>query len=586
MSKRWVFKPADNDAAVAELTAQLGIHPVLCRLLVQRGITTFEEAKNFFRPNLDQLHNPYLMKDMDKAVERVNAAIAAKERIMVYGDYDVDGTTAVSLMYLFLRSLFANVDFYIPDRYLEGYGVSFAGIDYAKQTGCTLIIALDCGIKAMDKVKYAKEQGIEFIICDHHRPSDELPDAVAVLDPKRNDCNYPYKELTGCGIGFKLAQGIAQNNSIPFSELEQYLDLVAISTAADIVELKGENRILMHFGLKRLNSNPRHGIKAISKVGKIENKILDVNDIVFVIAPRINAAGRIESGKQAVELLISKDVERAGFHGDEIDEKNNTRKELDAITTEQALTMIEQNMDFVNRRSTVVFNPEWHKGVIGIVASRLTDKYYRPTIVLTQTNGHIAGSARSVKDFDIYNAIEACSDLLDQFGGHTYAAGLTMKIENVDAFIEKFERIVAETIEVNSLTKEIEVDAILDFHDITPKFYRILKQFAPFGPGNMAPNFRTNQVTDNGYGRVVGNNHLKISLYQDGVSKLKLDGIGFQLGDHFAHVNKRLPFHIIYHIDENYFNNKTTLQLNIKDIKTELPPSEVIPDTAQHIKVD
>ncbi|MBL0050756.1 MAG: single-stranded-DNA-specific exonuclease RecJ [Bacteroidetes bacterium] len=565
--KRWVSFPNLNHSIIDSLHEELKIHPVLCSLLVQRGITNFEEARNFFRPSLEMLHDPFLMKDMDIAVERINTAIAAKEKIMVYGDYDVDGTTAVSLMYLFLRSLFANVEFYIPNRYSEGYGVSITGIDVAKQNGCTLIIALDCGIKAMEKVDYANSLGIDFIICDHHRPSATLPAAVAVLDPKRNDCEYPYKELTGCGIGFKLAQAIAQNNNIPFSDLDQYLDLVAISIAADIVEILGENRILMHYGLKRLNQNPRQGLKAIMHVGNIDKKQLDVSDIVFVIAPRINAAGRIESGNQAVELLTAKDVERAIFHGGEIDEKNTTRKELDQNITEHAFQMIESDPDFVNRKSTVVFHTEWHKGVIGIVASRLSDRYYRPTIVLTLTNGHVAGSARSVKDFDIYNAIESCSDLLDQFGGHMYAAGLTMKEENVPAFIEKFEKIVAQTIETNSLTKEITVDAVLDLKEITPKFYKILKQFSPFGPGNMAPVFQTNNLVDSGYGRVVGNNHLKLSLTQDGPVKYTFDAIAFQLGEHIGTLEKKVPLDVVYHIDENHFNGKTTLQLNVKDIR-------------------
>lgn len=570
MSNRWVLKPNNDEDTVQALQQQLKIHLVLCRLLVQRGICTYDEAKNFFRPSLEQLYDPYLMKDMDVAVERINRALAAKEKILVYGDYDVDGTTAVSLLYLFLKSLFGSVEFYIPDRYHEGYGISFKGIDYANENGFSLIIALDCGIKAHDKVDYANTLGIDFIICDHHRPSADLPAALAVLDPKRTDCDYPYKELTGCGVGFKLVQGIAQNNNIPFTELEHYLDLVAISIAADIVEIKGENRIMTFFGLKRINSNPRCGIKAIMDLAKISRDIT-VSDIVFLIAPRINAAGRIVSGKRAVELLIAKDDDAARFKGDEINGHNTFRKELDSNITEQALQQIENDLLFHTRKSTVVFSPDWHKGVIGIVASRLTDKYYRPTVVMTQTNGYVSGSARSVKDFDIYNAIEACADLLDQFGGHMYAAGLTMKSENVDAFKEKFESIVCATIEERMLTKEIEIDAELDLKDITHSFYRILKQFAPFGPGNMNPVFQTKSVRDSGYSRVVGNNHLKLSLLHPGASYV-YDAIGFQLGELHHVIEGRQPFDICYHIEENNFNNKTNLQLNIKSLITEPKP--------------
>lgn len=566
MSKRWVLKTNYDEGVVNSLQEELKIHPVLCKLLAQRGVQTFDQARDFFRPSLDHLHDPFLMKDMDVAVERVNKALSNKERILVYGDYDVDGTTAVSVMYLFLKSLFADTAFYIPDRYHEGYGVSFKGVDYAKANGFTLIIALDCGIKAHDKVDYANTLGIDFIICDHHRPSAELPAAHAILDPKRSDCTYPYNELTGCGVGFKLAQGIAQNNGIPFSALEQYLDLVAISIAADIVEIRGENRVLTHFGLKQINSNPRHGIKVIIELSKVSRE-LTVSDVVFVIAPRINAAGRIESGNQAVELLISKDVDAARFKGDEINEHNTFRKELDSTITEEALLQIENDKTFLTRKSTVVYHPDWHKGVIGIVASRLTDKYYRPTVVMTNTNGYISGSARSVKDFDIYNAIESCADLLDQFGGHMYAAGLTMKTENVDAFMEKFESIVSTTILEKSLTKEIEIDAEIELKDINDSFYKILKQFAPFGPGNMNPMFQTTGVRDSGYSRIVGNNHLKLSILQPGTSYV-YDAIGFQLGEHYAAISNRQPFDICYHIEENNYNNKTNLQLNIKDLKT------------------
>ena len=564
MTHRWELKKNYDEQAVQLLQEQLKVHPVICKLLVQRGIKTFEEARNFFRPSLDQLHDPFLMQDMEKAVNRINEAIARKEKILIYGDYDVDGTTAVSVMYLFLKSLFANAEYYIPDRYTEGYGLSFKGVEYAHDNGFGLIISLDCGIKGHDKIAKANEYGIDFIICDHHRPSHELPAAFAILDPKRNDCNYPYKELTGCGVGFKLVQAIAQNNNIPFSQLEQYLDLVAVSIAADIVEIKGENRVLAYFGIKRLNTAPRPGIKAIIELSKV-SRDLTVSDVVFMIAPRINAAGRIESGHRAVELLISKDADSARFKGDEINGHNISRKELDTTITEQALLQIENDDSFSIRKSTVVYHPEWHKGVIGIVASRLTDRYYRPTVVMTQTNGHVSGSARSVKDFDIYNAIEACADLLDQFGGHMYAAGLTMKAENVEAFKEKFESIVSTTIEERMLVKEIEIDDELALSDITPSFFKLLKQFAPFGPGNMNPVFLTRNVRDSGYSRVVGNNHLKLSILQPGTNYV-YDAIGFQLGNFYPAVATRKPFNVCYHIDENNFNNKTTLQLNIKDI--------------------
>lgn len=568
MSKRWSLNNDYDENIANTLQEELKINPVLCKLLTQRGINSYQEAHDFFRPSLTHLHDPFLMKDMDVAVDRINRAILAKEKILVYGDYDVDGTTAVSVVYLFLKSLFDNVDFYIPDRYHEGYGVSFKGVEFANDNGFTLIIALDCGIKAHDKVDKANAYGIDFIICDHHRPSAELPAALAILDPKRLDCHYPYDELSGCGVGFKLIQGIAQNNNIPFTELEQYLDLVAISIAADIVDMRGENRVLAYYGLKLINSNPRHGIKAIMELSKVSRE-LTISDIVFVIAPRINAAGRIESGNRAVELLIAKDVDAAKFKGDEINDHNTYRKELDTEITEQALLQIENDESFINRKSTVVYSDSWHKGVIGIVASRLTDKYYRPTVVMTQTNGHVAGSARSVKDFDVYNAIESCADLLDQFGGHMYAAGLTMKVENVTAFIEKFEAVVSATIEDRMLTRELMIDAELELKDVTDSFYKILKQFAPFGPGNMNPVFVTYNVYDSSYSRVVGNNHLKLSLVQEN-NKLVYDGIAFQMGQFYQAIAEKKPFHICYHIDVNNYNNKTTLQLNIKDIKLEI----------------
>jgi len=570
MEKRWVLIPKGNSETIQKLSEELNIHPILSQLLVQRGINTFEEAKNFFRPSLSDLHDPFLMKDMDKAVERISNAILNKQKILVYGDYDVDGTTAVSLVYTFLHNQYVNVSYYIPDRYKEGYGISIQGIDYAKENNYDLIIALDCGIKSVDKIDYANTLGIDFIICDHHRPGSTLPAAVAVLDPKRTDCDYPYKELSGCGVGFKLIQAISQQKGISFSDLEQYLDLVAVSIAADIVPITGENRILAFHGLNFLKLNHRPGFKAILDLSNFKKDEITVNDVVFLIAPRINAAGRIESGNSAVELLVSKNDNVAGLLGDGINEHNLKRKDLDASITEHALQLIEESEDHKYRKSTVLYNSAWHKGVIGIVASRLTEKFYRPTIVLTKSNDEnkmVSGSARSVKDFDVYNAIESCSDLLEQFGGHMYAAGLTMKEENVQAFIERFEEVVATTIEDRMLIREVEMDAELNLMDITPKFFNVLKQFAPFGPGNMSPIFKSTSVRDNGRGKVVGNNHLKLSLVQHDDYQLTIDGIAFQLGHHHNQVEQKDVFDIVYHIEENNYNNRTTLQLNIKDLK-------------------
>jgi single-stranded-DNA-specific exonuclease len=569
MKKNWVVKPPSDKTLVENLSQQLNINKVLASLLVQRGITTFDEAKTFFRPQLTMLHDPFLMKDMDKAINRIDTAIGNKEKILIYGDYDVDGTTAVSLVYLFFKERYPTVSFYIPDRNTEGYGVSTKGIDFAKENGITLIIALDCGIKSIDKVDYSNTLDIDFIICDHHRPGDELPKAIAVLDPKRTDCNYPFKELSGCGIGFKLVQGYVQKHNLDFKILEQYLDLVAVSIAADIVPIMGENRILTYYGLKRINTKPRAGIKAIIEVSGYK-KELTVSDVVFTIAPRINAAGRIESGNQAVELLISDCADAAKFKGDGINQQNITRKSLDQSITEQALELIAQDKKFHNRKSTVLYGPEWHKGVIGIVASRIMSEwYYRPTIILTGNNGRVNGSARSVKDFDIYNAIESCSDLLEQFGGHMYAAGLTLKPENVEAFRERFEEVVANSIEDRMLVREIEIDAEIKLSDINQKFYNVLKQFAPFGPGNMAPVFKTENVSDTGYSRLVGSKtprHLKLTLKEIG-NQIQLDGIAFQLGERLDEIQNNAAFNICYHIEENSFRDETKLQLNIKDLQ-------------------
>lgn len=578
--KRWALKPDGDPQIVAALASQLNISKTLATLLVRRNITSFDQARLFFRPSVTDLHDPFLMKDMDKAIDRLDQAIANNEKIMIYGDYDVDGTTAVALVYSFLKKFYEHVDFYLPDRYKEGYGISTAGVEYAALNDIKLIIALDCGIKSIDKVSDAKLLGVDFIICDHHRPGETLPDASAVLDPKRADCTYPFDELSGCGIGFKLISAYAQRHELPFKELEEYLDLVAISTAADIVPLIGENRVLVHFGLKQLNYKTRLGIKAILEMEnvplfldvqeddrKIPHYNLTVSDMVFIIGPRINAAGRIHDARHAVELLISDNTAIANANSQRIKEHNTERKSLDVKITQEAFDMIQADPEFSRKRSTVLFNDTWHKGVIGIVASRLTEKYYRPTIILTESNGMATGSARSVKDFDVYNAIESCSDLLEQFGGHMYAAGLTMKIENIPAFKERFEEFVSSTIEEHMLTQEIEIDSMLKLSEITLPFFNILKQFAPFGPGNMNPVFRSDNVRDSGLSRIVGNNHLKLNLAEDETTRFGMDGIAFQMGQHYSFISRKVPFDVCYSLEENTFNNKTSIQMNIKDIR-------------------
>ena len=571
MEKRWKIKNKADQEVVNKLSAELGIDIVLADLLAQRGIKTYDEAKKFFRPSLNDLHDPFLMKDMDKAISRIEMAIKNQEKILVYGDYDVDGTTAVALVYSFLKKHHISetlVDYYIPDRYAEGYGISFTGIDFAKENNFTLIIALDCGIKANEKVDYAKERSIDFIICDHHRPGEILPNAVAVLDPKRNDCTYPFDELCGCGVGFKLVQAYSQKNNIPFEELHEYLDLTAISIASDLVPVTGENRTLCYFGLEQINKNPRKGIKAIFELANIKREIT-VNELVFVIGPRINAAGRLETGRNAVALLISDTHDIAKTSGASINVTNTARRVLDVDITAHALSMIDDNPELIARKSTVLYHADWHKGVVGIVASRMTEKYYRPTIILTESNGKATGSARSVKDFDVYNAIEACADLLEQFGGHKYAAGLTLKLENIEAFQKRFEEVVAGSIEEHLLIPEIEIDAELELKNITPKFYRILKQFAPFGPDNMSPVFITKNVIDKGYVRIVGNNHLKMDLQTAQNPRESIPTIAFAQAHHFDNVLRRKIFTACYAIEENEFNGNTSLQLNIKDMKME-----------------
>ncbi|PLW97447.1 MAG: single-stranded-DNA-specific exonuclease RecJ [Marinilabiliales bacterium] len=587
MLKRWVTKEYGENEAVTKLSKELGIDPVLANLLVQRGITDFNGAKRFFRPELEHLHDPFLMKDMDKAVERIHKALKTKEKILVYGDYDVDGTTAVALVYSFFKDLNANIDFYIPDRYAEGYGVSYQGIDYACENKYSLVIALDCGIKAIDKIDYARKFGIDFIIGDHHRPGDSLPDAVAVLDAKRSDCEYPYKELSGCGVGFKLVQAYCQQYDMPFELLHPYLDLVVVSIAADIVPITGENRILAYYGLKKMNTNPRPGLEAILQVSNITRKPvydikedgcifsreLSISDLVFVVGPRINAAGRLESGSNSVELLIAENYSDAMTLASQINSINNERRHLDNQATTDALDMIENDTSFGDKKVTVVYNPTWHKGVVGIVASRLTDTYYRPTVVLTKSNGLITGSARSVKGFDVYDAIDACSDLLEHFGGHMYAAGLSMKEEHLEEFTKKFERIVEESIESSMLIPEIEIDVEIRLSTINSRFYRILKQFAPFGPGNMAPVFKTNGLIDSGLARLVGKNedplknHLKLNVVHPDESSYPIPAIAFQQGEYYSKIRDGELFSIVYHVEQNEWNGNVTLQLNVKDIK-------------------
>ncbi|MES2592287.1 MAG: single-stranded-DNA-specific exonuclease RecJ [Bacteroidota bacterium] len=577
MEKRWNIKTGGDAATVKQLALELGIDKILANMLVQRGITSFEDAKNFFRPSLDHLHDPFLMKDMDKAVIRLEQAIINNEKILVYGDYDVDGTTAVALMYSFLKKLPIHkggttinslVDYYIPDRYTEGYGISFQGIDYAKENGFTLIIALDCGIKANDKVDYAHERNIDFVICDHHRPGETLPNAAAVLDPKRNDCSYPYNELCGCGVGFKLVQAYAQKNGIAFDELYEYLDLTAISIASDLVPITGENRVLCYYGLQQINKAPRKGIRSILDLANIKKEIT-INELVFTIGPRINAAGRIETGRNAVALLVSDNNEHAKTSGININTTNTERRTIDMTITQHALSMISDNTELLERKSTVLFHSDWHKGVVGIVASRLIEKYYRPTIVLTESNGKATGSARSVRDFDVYNAIEACSDLLEQFGGHKYAAGLTLKLENLPAFQQRFEDVVSSTIEDYMLIPQIEIDAELELDEITPKFFRILKQFEPFGPENMSPVFITKGLVDKGAVRIVGNNHLKMDIQSAQNPADSFSSIAFAQGGHFDDVLRKKVFSACYAIEENEFNGKISLQLNVKDMKME-----------------
>jgi len=564
MKKRWVLK--DFDQGIADhLQEVLKVHPVLCQLLSQRTITSFDEAKDFFRPKWEHLHDPFLMKDMDKAIDRIQEAMQRKEKILIYGDYDVDGTTSVALVYSFLRRYYLEMDYYLPDRYKEGYGISSQGIDWAKENGFTLIIALDCGIKAIDKIEYASEKGIDFIICDHHLPGDEIPKAIAVLDPKRVDCNYPFKELSGCGIGFKLMHAYILKHEINESELTNFLDLVVISIAADIVPVIGENRILAYLGLNQLNHHPSEGVKALIKAAGMKRE-LSISDIVFSLGPRINAAGRMDDARHAVKLLISEHSEQADNNADALNVKNKERKEVDVNITAEALSMLVNDADQQNKKSTVLFQSHWHKGVVGIVASRMLDHYYRPTIILTESNGLASGSARSVAGFDIHEAIKSCSDLLEQFGGHMFAAGLTLKIENVPEFIARFEEVVSNTIEDQMLIPQINIDAELSPKDINNKFYEILKQFSPFGPHNMKPIFVSRGMIDTGQSRIVGNGHLKISLMQEG-TPFQLKGIVFNGEEYLNLLKSKQPIDLCYSLEENEWNNNKSLEINVRDIK-------------------
>tara|TARA_B110000459_G_C16622409_1_gene502599 strand:- start:637 stop:2439 length:1803 start_codon:yes stop_codon:yes gene_type:complete len=599
MGKRWKIKEQANSKDIKKLSTELnGLDETLTNILLQRGIDTFDKAKAFFRPSLGEIHDPFLMKDMDKAVARLIAAIENKEKILIYGDYDVDGTTSVSLVYSYLKNFYPALDrefekneqivsknnkeqsqsdnyksqfgleYYIPDRYTEGYGISYQGIDYAAENDFKLIIALDCGIKAIDKVAYATEKGVDFIICDHHRPGSEIPKAIAVLDQKREDCDYPYKELSGCGVGFKLMQAWTQQTDRDESKLMEYLDLLAVSTCADIVPITGENRVFVYYGLKAINENPRLGIKTMLELAKKENEIT-TTDIVFTIAPRINAAGRIETGKKAVEMLVEESSKKALEFGNYINDLNTDRKELDKAITLEALKMIDDDKALQQKKSAVLFKKDWHKGVIGIVASRVIESYYRPTIILTKSNGMATGSARSVSGFDVYDAIDACSDLLDQFGGHMYAAGMSMKVENVAAFTQKFEEVVSSQITEEQLTPQIRIDSKLNLAQINEKFNGILKQFDPSGPNNMRPVFMSENIFITSNSRKIGSDktHLRLEIFQEEYPDLKFNCIGFGLGAILDDLDEGMAFSIVYNIEEKHWRGTTTLQLNIKDIK-------------------
>ena len=565
MVNKWDYKTQPPASEIERLSNEINVNPILSTLLLQRGISNFEEAKSYFRPRLEQLHDPFLMKDMDLAVERINHAIKYKQRILVYGDYDVDGTTAVATVFGFLKQYHENIDFYIPDRYAEGYGISMKGIDFAGETRVDLIISLDCGIKAVDKVSYASKKGIDFIICDHHRPGAQLPHATAILDPKRDDCQYPFRELSGCGVGFKLLQAFCLGNNYNLRNLYNYLDLVAVSIASDIVPISGENRILAHYGLIKLNKKPCTGLQALIKVAGLEGK-LNISSIVYSIGPRINAAGRIDHARASVALLITDCEEEANSYAAKINSHNSRRRDFDSNTTQEAFSMIEENELHKNAKSTVLYKKDWHKGVIGIVASRCIEKYYRPTIILTESNNKITGSARSVSGFDVYEAIAACADLLVQFGGHRYAAGLTLKEDNFLAFQKKFEEVVASTITEEQMVPILEIDQKISFEAITKKFFNILKQMSPFGPKNMTPVFVSENVFAIDHPKIMKEKHIKFLAGQEGTSA-KIEIIGFGFAEYFELINSGMRFKIAYTIEENDFIGIKTLQLYLKDLK-------------------
>ena len=565
LSKRWRIKNTDAVKAL-ELFNSLKIHPALCNILVQRGIETYDEAKDFFRPQLSHLHSPWLMKDMEKAVNRVLQAFSQNEKILIFGDYDVDGTTAVACMYQFLKKNYDKVDFYIPHRYREGYGISKAGIDHAMENGFSLVISLDCGIKSVDLIEYAKNAGIDFIVCDHHLPDEDLPPATAILNPKQKDCHYPFKELCGCGVGFKFITALAEKMHLPDEDVFVYLDLVATAIAADIVSMSGENRVLAYFGLKKSNTNPNTGIKALCYLSGLTNEMC-ISNLVFMIAPRVNAAGRMDDGRKAVEMFVADSYDEALKWAELLHSDNTNRKEADSTMTDEAIALIEADHLLINRRSTVLYQPHWHKGVVGIVASRLIDHYYRPTIVLTQSGEYVAGSARSVSGFNVYEAIHQCKDLLLGYGGHFYAAGMTMHPDKVEAFCAKFEEVVSSTIHPDLLIPEIVIDTEINFKDITPAFHKIICQMEPYGPDNLCPLFITKRVFDTGYSKVVKEKHLRFILKQDGTT---FTGIGFGLADKIKFLSPHQPVDVVYKIDENEWNGEKSLQLKVIDIK----PSE------------
>lgn len=570
IQKRWSYLPTPDPVQVKSLSKAINVNEVLATLLIQRGIDDYDKAYSFFRPQLEFLHSPFAMKDMDKAVYRIAMALKNQERILIYGDYDVDGTTSVALLFSFFRDElnYPNIAFYIPDRYSEGYGISYKGVDFASDNDFSLVIALDCGIRAVEQTRYAKEKGIDFIICDHHLPGNQLPEVEAILNPKQPDCSYPFKELCGVGVGFKLLQAISQKLGVAFQNQIKYLDLVAVGTCSDIVPIIGENRIIVYYGLKQLNTNPRPGLKKlIDDTGS--QRLFSVEDVVFMIGPRINAAGRIKHGSGAVELLIA-------THGDPLmdemgkmlNENNLERRGLDKQITMEAMGLVDQNSNLQLNRSLVVYQPDWHKGVIGIVASRLVEKYYKPTIVLTGSEGKISGSARSVKGFDVHAAIEMCSEYLENFGGHMYAAGLTLLPENLELFSQKFEKIVSESLSPERTVPEIQIDAELDITKINDKFFSVLKQFAPFGPSNMNPVFTSDNVVVLPSSKIVGDNHLKLTISSLYDKSVQLSAIGFNLGQYYNDIIDGQPISIAYNLGENTWNGKTTIQLEVKDIRT------------------